>query len=154
MKRFAFVALFGFMATAAVAEQIGSVNTTFNLLTANDKIVIEAFDDPAVSGVSCHLSRAVTGGLSGSLGLAEDKSDGSLACRQIGPISVDLNLLKKQDGQKVFNVSTSLMFKTMQVVRFHDKKRNALVYLVYSDRMIEGSPQNAVTAIPIRPWTE
>lgn len=117
----------------------------------NDKIVVEAFDDPRVSGVTCYLSRAKTGGVKGGLGLAEDRAEASIACRQVGPISFAGEL---KDGEEVFRERTSLVFKTMQVVRFFDQKRNTLVYLVYSDRIIEGSPQNAVTAIPILPWPE
>lgn len=134
----------------AKAEEIGQVSTVFKVVGPNDRIVVEAFDDPKVPGVTCYLSRAKTGGVKGGLGLAEDRAEASIACRQVGPIQLPDNL---KEGEEVFKERTSLVFKTMQVVRFHDKKRNALVYLVYSDRMIEGSPQNAVTAIPIRPWT-
>ena len=133
----------------AKAEEIGQVSTVFKVVGPNDRIVVEAFDDPKVPGVTCYLSRAKTGGVKGGLGLAEDRAEASIACRQVGPIQLPDNL---KEGEEVFKERTSLVFKTMQVVRFHDKKRNALVYLVYSDRMIEGSPQNAVTAIPIRPW--
>lgn len=134
----------------ARAEQVGEVSTVFKFLGPNDKIVVEAFDDPKVEGVTCYLSRAKTGGVKGGLGLAEDRAEASIACRQVGPIRFAKPL---QDGEVVFKERTSLVFKTMQVVRFFDQKRNTLVYLVYSDRMIEGSPQNAVTAIPILPWS-
>lgn len=134
----------------ASAEEIGSVSTVFKWVGPNDKIVVEAFDDPKVEGVTCYLSRAKTGGVKGGLGVAEDRAEASLACRQVGPIKFDPADLK--DGDVVFQQRTSLVFKTMQVVRFLDKKRNTLVYLVYSDRVIDGSPQNAVTAIPILPW--
>jgi CreA protein len=110
---------------------------------------VEAFDDPLVDGVTCYLSRAKTGGIKGGLGLAEDRAEASIACRQVGPIRINGKL---KDGDVVFKERTSLVFKTMQVVRFFDESRNTLVYLVYSDRVIEGSPQNAVTAIPILPW--
>ena len=133
----------------ALAEEIGQVSTVFKWLGPNDKIVVEAFDDPKVAGVTCYLSRAKTGGVKGGLGLAEDRAEASIACRQVGPISFAGEL---KDGEEVFRERTSLVFKTMQVVRFFDQKRNTLVYLVYSDRIIEGSPQNAVTAIPILPW--
>tara|TARA_Y100000780_G_C13695979_1_gene422449 strand:+ start:62067 stop:62486 length:420 start_codon:yes stop_codon:yes gene_type:complete len=131
------------------AEEIGSVDTAFKLLGANHKIVIEAFDDPIVEGVACHLSRAKTGGIKGSLGLAEDKSDASIACRQVGPITFKKKL---KQGERVFTKKTSLIFKSMQVVRFYDSKRNTLIYLVYSDRVIEGSPKNAISSVPILPW--
>jgi CreA protein len=133
----------------AAAEQIGEVSTVFKWVGPNDKIVVEAFDDPKVAGVTCYLSRAKTGGVKGGLGLAEDRAEASIACRQVGPIRFKAEL---KEGEEVFRERTSLVFKTMQVVRFFDEKRNALVYLVYSDRVIEGSPQNAVTAIPIMPW--
>jgi CreA protein len=133
----------------AAAEEIGQVSTVFKFVGPNDRIVVEAFDDPKVPGVTCYLSRAKAGGVKGGLGLAEDRAEASIACRQVGPIQLPADL---KEGEEVFKERTSLVFKTMQVVRFHDKKRNALVYLVYSDRLIEGSPQNAVTAIPIRPW--
>ncbi|MDH1558264.1 CreA family protein [Ectopseudomonas chengduensis] len=133
----------------ALAETIGEVSTVFKWVGPNDKIVVEAFDDPKVSGVTCYLSRAKTGGVKGGLGLAEDRAEASIACRQVGPIAFKGTL---KDGEEVFKERTSLVFKTMQVVRFFDNKRNTLVYLVYSDRVIEGSPQNAVTAIPILPW--
>ncbi|MEL7937311.1 CreA family protein [Pseudomonas delhiensis] len=134
----------------AGAEEIGEVSTVFKWVGPNDKIVVEAFDDPKVEGVTCYLSRAKTGGVKGGLGLAEDRAEASIACRQVGPIRFAGEL---KDGEEVFKQRTSLVFKSMQVVRFFDKKRNALVYLVYSDRIIEGSPQNAVTAIPIMPWS-
>ncbi|MCF6753560.1 MAG: CreA family protein [Pseudomonas sp.] len=133
----------------AMAEEIGSVDTVFKWLGPNHKIVVEAFDDPKVAGVTCYLSRAKTGGIKGGLGLAEDRAEASIACRQVGPIRFAEKL---EDGEVVFKERTSLVFKTMQVVRFFDESRNTLVYLVYSDRVIEGSPQNAVTAIPVLPW--
>ncbi len=133
----------------AQAEEIGEVSTVFKWVGPNDKIVVEAFDDPKVEGVTCYLSRAKTGGVKGGLGLAEDRAEASIACRQVGPIRFTEKL---KDGDEVFKERTSLVFKTMQVVRFFDQRRNTLVYLVYSDRVIEGSPQNAVTAIPILPW--
>ena len=144
----AFVALVAglTMAWSASAEEIGSVSTVFKLVGPNDKIVIEAFDDPKVEGVTCHLSRAKRGGISGAVGLAEDTSDASIACRQVGPIRFIAAL---EDGEKVFKEKTSILFKTMQVVRFLDKKRNVLIYLVYSDKLVEGSPKNAISTVPI-----
>lgn len=133
----------------AGAEEVGSVSTVFKWMGPNDKIVVEAFDDPKVQGVTCYLSRAKTGGVKGGLGLAEDRAEASIDCRQIGPISFTDKL---KDGEEVFKQRTSLVFKTMQVVRFFDQKRNVLLYLVYSDRVIEGSPQNSMAAIPIMPW--
>jgi CreA protein len=137
---------------SAGAEILGHVDTKFKWLGPDDKIVVEAFDDPAVAGVTCYLSRAKTGGISGGVGLAEDKSDASIACQQTGPINLHEDIKSgKRDNEQVFNQRTSLIFKTMQVVRFYDQKRNTLVYMVYSDRVIEGSPKNSITAVPIRP---
>ena len=135
-----------FSATVLIAEEIGSVSTVFKLLGPNDKIVIEAFDDPKVDGVTCHLSRAKKGGVTGAVGLATDTSDAAIACRQVGPISIKEEL---KDGEPVFNKRTSVLFKTMQVVRFLDKRRNVLVYLVYSDKLIDGSPKNSISNVPI-----
>jgi len=150
MMRRLIIGLAGLLIGAPLmAEEIGSVDTVFKWLGPNHKIVVEAFDDPKVRGVTCYLSRAKTGGIKGGLGLAEDRAEASIACRQVGPISFVGEL---EDGEEVFKERTSLVFKTMQVVRFFDQSRNTLVYLVYSDRVIEGSPQNAVTAIPILPW--
>ena len=135
-----------FSATVLIAEEIGSVSTVFKLLGPNDKIVIEAFDDPKVDGVTCHLSRAKKGGVTGAVGLATDTSDAAIACRQVGPITIKEEL---KDGELVFNKRTSVLFKTMQVVRFMDKTRNVLVYLVYSDKLIDGSPKNSISTVPI-----
>ena len=135
-----------FSATVLIAEEIGSVPTVFKLLGPNDKIVIEAFDDPKVDGVTCHLSRAKKGGVTGAVGLATDTSDAAIACRQVGPISIKEEL---KDGEPVFNKRTSVLFNTMQVVRFLDKTRNVLVYLVYSDKLIDGSPKNSISTVPI-----
>ena len=141
------------MQTVAAAEEIGSVSTVFKLLGANHKIVVEAFDDPEVDGVTCYLSRAKTGGIKGSLGLAEDTSDASLDCVQVGPINVPSDIRDGgEDGGTVFKKRTSLLFKKLQVVRFYDQKRNVLVYLTYSDRVVEGSPKNSISTVPVRPW--
>lgn len=137
---------------AANAEQIGSVDTVFKLLGPDHKIVIEAFDDPDVQNVTCYLSRAKTGGIKGGLGLAEDTADGALSCIQIGPISLSDRIKnRKADGETVFKKRTSIVFKSMQVVRFYDDKRNTLVYLVYSDKLVDGSPKNALSTVPIIP---
>ena len=139
--------------TPVRAEEIGKVSTTFKMVGANDKIVIEAFDDPDIPGATCYVSRAKTGGISGALGLAEDKSDASLACRQTGPITLPPEVASgREDGRRVFKKSTSLLFKKLQVVRFYDRKRHTLVYLTYSDKLVDGSPKNSVSAIPIMPW--
>jgi CreA protein len=143
------IALFLFgalIAGAAAAEQVGEVDTVFKLIGPDHKIVIEAYDDPKVAGVTCFVSRAKTGGVSGALGLAEDKAEASIACRQVGPLSFT-EPLKKRD--EIFSERQSIMFKRLRVVRMVDSKRNTLIYLSYSDRLIEGSPQNSVTAVPV-----
>lgn len=134
---------------AAGADEIGEVDTAFKFLGPNHKIIVEAFDDPEVSGVACHLSRARKGGVSGALGLAEETSDASIACRQVGPIAFAGPL---RQGEQVFKERRSILFKKLQVVRFVDQKRNTLVYLVYSDKLIEGSPKNSLSTVPIMPW--
>lgn len=136
-------------APPAVAEEVGEVSTAFKLIGANHKIVVEAFDDPKVEGVSCFVSRAKTGGISGSLGLAEDTADASIACRQTGPIRYRGKL---EAGEEVFKKRTSLVWKSIQVVRFYDEKRNTLIYLTYSDKLVDGSPKNAISAVVAAPW--
>lgn len=135
----------------AQAETIGEVSTSFKMLGANNKIVIEAFDDPDVHGATCYLSRAKTGGLTGSLGIAEDTSDASISCRETSRIVLPESVLKQKPGatKEVFKQSTSILFKKVQVVRFYDAKRNVLIYLTYSDKLIEGSPKNSISIIPI-----
>ncbi|MDR7379434.1 CreA protein [Rhodoferax ferrireducens] len=130
----------------AQAEQIGAVDTAFQWIGPDHKIVVEAYDDPEVQGVTCFVSRAKTGGLKGAFGLAEDKAEASIACRQVGPISFTKPLPLNDE---VFNERLSILFKKLRIVRMVDKKRNALVYLTYSDKLIDGSPQNAVTAVPV-----
>ncbi len=130
-------------------QEIGSVDTAFQWLGPNHKIVIEAFDDPKIAGVTCYVSRSRTGGVKGGLGLAEDTSDASIACRQVGPIAIKE---KFKDGEEVFTERRSLLFKKMRVARFFDQPRNTLVYLVYSDKLVEGSPKNSLSAVPIMPW--
>ncbi|HEY0844465.1 MAG TPA: CreA family protein [Noviherbaspirillum sp.] len=134
------------LGTAAFAETIGEVDTVFKFIGPDHKIVVEVFDDPKVNGVSCFLSRAKTGGIKGALGLAEDKAEASVACRQVGDIAFASPVPKQEE---VFTERASILFKRIRVVRMVDPKRNALVYLVYSDRLIEGSPQNSITAVPI-----
>lgn len=132
------------------AEDIACISTTFRLVGANDKVCISAFDDPKVAGVACHISQARTGGLKGTFGLAEDPSRFSISCRQIGPITVDIS--KLADEEKVYSESTSLFFKHTHVFRAVDKARNTLVYVAISDRLVDGSPFNAISTVPIMPW--
>jgi len=141
------------LCAAAQAEEIGTVSTKFKWLGPNDKIVVEVFEDDVVSGVACYLSRAKTGGISGAVGVAEDTSDASIACRQIGPVRLTEKIRSgKANGNEVFKKRTSLVFKSMQVVRFYDPMRNVLIYLSYSDRIIEGSPKNSISVVPIQAW--
>ncbi len=134
----------------ARAEDLPCVSTTFRFVGKNDRVCISVFDDPKVPGVACHVSQARTGGLSGTIGLAEDPSRFSIACRQVGPIAVDLATLP--DGEEVYSARTSIFFKRTHVYRLLDKKRNTLVYLAISDKLIEGSPQNAISTVPVMPW--
>ena len=131
----------------ASSEEIGSVDTVFKFIGPDHKIVVEAYDDPKVQGVTCYISRAKTGGIKGALGFAEDKSEASIACRQTGAISFGTKPLPQQE--EMFNERISFVFKKLRVVRMVDTKRNTLIYLTYSDRLIEGSPQNSVTAVPV-----
>ncbi len=142
-------ALLGTAASMAGAETVGDVDTAFKLIGPDHKIVVDAYDDPRVNGVTCYVSRAKTGGVSGALGLAEDKAEASIACRQVGPIGFTGPLPKREE---VYAERQSILFKRLRVVRMVDAKRNTLIYLTYSDKLIDGSPQNAVTAIPILPW--
>jgi len=136
---------------SARADDLPCVSTTFRFIGKNDRVCVSAFDDPKVPGVACHVSQARTGGLSGTIGLAEDPSRFSIACRQIGPITVDVSTLT--DGEQVYSARTSIFFKRTHVYRMLDKKRNTLVYLAISDKLIEGSPQNSISTVPIMPWS-
>jgi CreA protein len=146
MKKKLLAALVACTAWVAHAEPVGEVDTVFKLIGPDHKIVVDAWDDPKVGGVTCYVSRAKTGGIKGAVGLAEDKSDASIACRQVGPISFVKPL---PDQEEVFSERQSFLFKKLRVVRMVDKKRNTLVYLTYSDRVIEGSPKNSVTAVAV-----
>lgn len=148
-----------FVATVpAAAEEIGSVSTVWKLLGPNHKIVVEAFDDPDIPNVSCWVSRPRTGGVSGAVGLAEDPSYGSIACRQRGPVDLGdalrARLVKEtaDGGVKVFKARTSAIFKTIQVTRMFDAERDTVLYLIWSDRVVEGSPKNSLSVVVIQPW--
>lgn len=124
-------------------------STVFKWLTPNDKLATYGIDDPEVEGVACHFTVPERGGVKGWLGVAEEVSDISLACRQIGPIHFKA---KMEQAEDMFRQRRSLFFKKMQIVRGCDAKRNVLVYMVYSDRLIEGSPKNSTSSVPIMPW--
>ncbi|QTQ32101.1 CreA family protein [Aromatoleum bremense] len=128
------------------AESVGEVSTVWKLIGPNHKVVVEAYDDPRVEGVTCYVSRAKTGGLSGAVGLAEDLAEASIACRQVGPIRTREPLPQQEE---VFSERLSVLFKRLQVVRMVDVRRNVLVYLTYSDKLIEGSPKNSITAVAV-----
>jgi CreA protein len=133
------------VAPALAQTRIGGVDTTFRLLGSNDRVVIDRYDDPGVPNVSCYVSRAETGGVSGSLGLAEDPSRFSIACRAVGPVSFPTDLPKKQ---RIFGAQLSLFFKTLEVFRLLDPDKKVILYLVISTRIKEGSPYNSITAVP------
>ncbi|HGN1706155.1 TPA: protein CreA [Providencia rettgeri] len=153
LKNILLVSLLAALPSVTFAEEIGSVDTVFKVFGPDHKIVVEAFDDPDVDNVTCYLSRSKTGGIKGGLGLAEDTADAAISCQQVGPIELSDKVKRKPTkGQVVFQKRTSLVFKKLQVVRFYDPKRNTLVYLTYSDKMIDGSPKNAISAVPIMPW--
>ena len=133
------------------AEQIGAVDTVFKWIGPDHKIVVDAYDDPKVPGVTCYVSRAKTGGIKGGLGLAEDRSEASIACQATGAVQFP-EPLKQQE--EVFTERTSLLFKRLRVVRMVDTARHTLVYMTYSDRVIEGSPQNSVDVVPVDPATK
>lgn len=129
---------------------IGSVDTAWKLVGTDHKIAIDAFDDPKVEGVACFISRARIGGVTGSLGLREDTSFASIDCSQTGPIRFRERF---KNGERIFRERRSVLFKTLQVIRFYDAQRKSLVYLSYSDKLISGSPQNSVSAVPLMPWS-
>lgn len=142
--------MLGALAGPALAqERIGEVSTTFRVVGPNDKVVIDRFDDPKVENASCYVSRAETGGLSGWVGLAEDPSRFSIACRATGPVTITGDINRSKKGEVVFSEDTSILFKEMRVSRFYDAEKNVLVYLVWSTKLIDGSPYNSVTAIPV-----
>lgn len=128
--------------------RIGSVDTTLNLTSPNDSVTIERFDDPGVKNVSCYISRAVKGGWSSVVGLAEDPSNMSVACRATGKVEI-ISVSKSKNGEVIFSDKASALFKTIRVSRFYDVEKNMLVYLVWSTKLIDGSPANSVTAVSI-----
>jgi CreA protein len=131
------------------ADDIGCLDTTFKLLSPNDSVCVSAFEDPKVPGVTCHISQARKGGWGSVVGLSEDPSRFSIACRQTGPISLPDKL---PDQENVFSEKTSIFFKNTKVIRMFDKKHNTLIYLAVSTKLIEGSPQNSISTVPIMPW--
>jgi len=144
-SRIALATFLALLAGVVQAQEIGSVNTEWKLFGSH-QLVVEAYDDPKVEGVTCYLAKPKRGGVAGAVGVAEEVSDVSISCRQIGPIRFREALLQQEDA---FTERRSLIFKTLHVVRLVDRARNALVYLTYSDRVLSGSPKNSVTAVPV-----
>ncbi len=148
---FSVLGMVGLLAASlsAQADNVGCVTTTWKLIGANHKVCVEAFHDPKVSGVTCHVSQAKTGGVSGSLGLAQDPSQFSLACRQTGPIILPAKLPKEET---VFSEDTSILFKETRIMRLWDEANHTLVYLAISRKLIEGAPANSISTVPVMPW--
>lgn len=138
--------IMGLVGSAYAVEQVGAVDTTWRAVGSNNQIIIEVFDDPKVAGVSCYVSRAKTGGAAALVGLAEDPSDASVACRQVGEIKFNTSVPKQE---AVFSESASVLFKKMHLVRAVDAKRNVLTYLVYFDKLVDGSPKNSLSVVPV-----
>ena len=145
----ALLAALALYASSASAETIGCVTTEWKLIGSNHKVCVESFNDPKIPGVTCHVSQARTGGLSGSFGLAQDPSQFSLACRQTGPISLPEKLPK---NAVVFSEDTSILFKETRVIRMWDEANRTLVYLAISRKLIEGAPANSISTVPVMPW--
>jgi CreA protein len=150
--KWAFVAvlLAGLPLGSAYATDLSCVSTTFNVLSPNDKVCVSVFDDPQVPGVVCHISQARKGGWGQPLGLNEDPSNFSVSCRQIGPIDVDLSKLR--ENEEVFAQKTSIFFKTTRIYRMVDQPHHTIVYLAISTKIVNGSPANAISTVPIMPW--
>ena len=144
------IALLVLSVHSARAADLDCISTTFNLLSPNDKVCVSVFEDPHVPGVACHISQARKGGWGQALGLNEDPSNFSIACRQTGPIDADLS--KLSDKEEVFSEKTSIFFKTTRIYRLLDKPHNTLVYLAISTKIVNGSPANAISSVPIMPW--
>ncbi len=130
-------------------ELIFKKSTVWKLLTPDDKLAVYAIDDPEVEGVACHFTVPERGGLKGMIGIAEQTSDVSLACRQVGTVKFNRPL---EQGEEMFRERRSIFFKKMQIVRGCDAKRNVLVYMVYTDKLIDGSPKNSTSSVPLMPW--
>ena len=137
-------------APRAKAADLGCISTTFRLLSPDDKVCVSDFEDPKVPGVVCHISQARTGGWGQPLGLNEDPSNFSVACRQVGPITVNIAELPEQE--EAFTQKTSILFKATRIYRDVDKKNDTLVYVAVSSKLINGSPANAISTVPIMPW--
>ena len=149
LPRFIAAGLFLTSSVPAFADTVGCVTTEWKLIGANHKVCVEAFSDARVPGVTCHVSQARTGGVAGSLGLAQDPSQFSLACRQTGPITLPAKLPK---DEVVFAEDTSILFKETRVVRMWDEAHRTLVYVAISRKLIDGAPANSISTVPVMPW--
>ncbi|HTZ01707.1 MAG TPA: CreA family protein [Xanthobacteraceae bacterium] len=147
---FAAAIFIGASGSAAYATDLDCISTTFNAFSPNDKVCVSVFEDPKVSGVVCHISQARKGGWGQPLGLNEDPSNFSIACRQVGPIDADLS--KLADKEEVFSEKTSIFFKTTRIYRLIDIPHRTLVYLGISTKIVNGSPANAISTVPVMPW--
>jgi len=136
-------------AQPSAQERIGAVSTTFRVIGPNDKVVVDRYDDPKVENAACYVSRAETGGISGAVGLAEDPSRFSIACRAVGPLRIVGEIDKGEKGETVFSERTSAIFKSMRITRFYDHTKNVLVYLITSTKVVEGSPFNSISVVPL-----
>ncbi len=146
---FAYLLPLYFVCNTVNAERIGCITTSWKLIGANHKVCVQAFDDPKVQGVSCHVSQAKKGGIAGTFGLAEDPSQFSIACRQVGPIVIKEKLLNQETA---FSADTSIFFKETRVIRLFDAQRNTLIYVAISRKLIDGAPANSLSTVPIMPW--
>jgi CreA protein len=151
MKKFILGVLVGFFGLIgqSFATEVGCVSTTWRVVN-NDKVCVDAFKDPDISGITCHVSFAKTGGIKGAVGMAEDPSRFSIACRQTGAVVAQKQIPLQSDT--IFKERTSFIFKSLNVNRFWDKENNSLVYLVTSTKIIDGSPFNSISSVPLQPW--
>ena len=149
LARASVVCALALSSAGGLAEEVGCVTTEWKLIGANHKICVDSFSDRQVPGVTCHVSQARTGGVSGSFGLAQDPSQFSLACRQTGPITLPAKLPKQE---VVFAEDTSIMFKETRVIRMWDAANHTLVYLAISRKLIDGAPANSISTVPVKPW--
>ncbi len=152
MKRLLLLAALAWLALggAARADNLGCIATTFRALSPDDKVCVSDFDDPRVPGVVCHIAQARKGGWGQPFGLNEDPSNFSVACRQVGPITIDL--AKLPENEETFTEKTSIFFKATRIYRVVDKKHNTLIYVAVSSKLINGSPANSISTVPIMPW--
>ncbi len=149
MIKFLNLAVLLLLSATVRAETVGCVTTAWKLIGANHQVCVDAFSDPKISGVTCHVSQAKTGGISGTLGLAQDPSQFSLACRQTGPITMPEKL---PNDEAVFSEDTSILFKETRVMRLWDAAHNTLIYVAISRKLIDGAPANSISTVPVMPW--